>query len=76
VKRAIRHTKTGEFFRDGRWTLDPELAQDFPDTREMLIACTECQLRDVEVVLLFGHEPPGTYDVRVPLPVLDRGLAV
>jgi hypothetical protein len=75
VKRAIRHTKTGEFFSAGRWTLDPALAQDFPDTRELLITCSERELRDVEVVLLLGHEAPGTCDVRVPLPIVDCGLA-
>jgi len=76
VKRVIRHTKTGEFFSGGTWTLDPALAQDFPDTRELLITCTQHQLRDVEVVLQFGYEAPGIYDVRVPLPAMDQGLRV
>jgi hypothetical protein len=71
VKRVIRHTKTGEFFSQGTWTLSSTHAQDFPDTRELLTTCTEYQLRDVEVVLALGYESPGTYDVCVPLPVTD-----
>jgi hypothetical protein len=68
MKRVIRHTKTGEFFNAGTWTLSSSLAQDFPDTRDLLTACAQYQLRDVEVVLALGFEPPGSYDIRVPLP--------
>jgi hypothetical protein len=70
VKRVIRNTNTGEFFSEGTWTLDAGRAQDFPDTRELLAICGEHQLRDVEVVLQFGYEPPGTYEVCVPLPAM------
>lgn len=71
VRRVIRHTKTGEFFCAGTWTLSSALAQDFPDTRELLTTCAQCQLQDVEVVLALGYETPGIYDIRVPLPLGD-----
>jgi hypothetical protein len=71
VKRVIRSTRTGEFFSAGTWTLSSAQAQDFPDTRELLTTCAQYQLRDVEVVLSLGFEAPGTYDLRVPLPVTD-----
>ncbi len=71
MKRVIRNIKTREFFRAGAWTLDAAAAQDFPDTRELLTTCAQYQLRDVELVLQTGYEPPGTYDIRVPLPALE-----
>jgi len=71
VRRVIRSLRTREFFSEGTWTLDPSLAQDFPDTREVLTTCAEYHLRDVELALVLGYEAPGTYDVRVPLPAAD-----
>jgi len=70
MKRLIRSLRTQEFFTEGTWTLDPALAQHFPDTRDLLMTCAEYHLKDVEVALQLGYEPPGNYDVRVPLPPL------
>jgi len=71
MKRVIRSIRTKEFFSGGTWTLDPALAQDFPDTRELLMTCAQYDLRDVELAVLLGYEPPGTCDLRVPLPRVD-----
>jgi hypothetical protein len=71
MKRVIRHTRTGEFFNAGAWTRSSALAQDFPDTRELLITCAEYHLSDVELVLALGFEAPGTCDICVPLPPSD-----
>ncbi len=71
VRRVIRNIKTLEFFSKGSWTLDSDQAQDFPDTREMLVTCAEYHLRDVELALHLGYEPPGTCDISVPLPAAE-----
>jgi hypothetical protein len=71
MKRVIRHIRTGEFFNAGAWTRYSALAQDFPDTRELLITCAQYQLSEVELVLALGVEAPGTHEICVPLPPSD-----
>jgi len=68
MRRVIRHTRTGEFFNAGTWTRSVAHAQDFPDTRDLLTACAEYHLKDVELVVALGVEAAGTYPIRVPLP--------
>jgi hypothetical protein len=71
MKRVIRHTRTGQFFNAGTWTQSAALAQDFLDTRDLLAACAQYRLRDVELVIALGVETPGDYAIRVPLPPSD-----
>ncbi len=74
MRRVIRSIRTHEFFSDGKWTLDPALAQDFPDTLELLKTCAKYHLQEVELALQLDHEPPGACGLRVPLPVLGQLL--
>ena len=71
MRRVIRHTTTGEFFNAGDWTSNEALAQHFPDTQDLLRACAQYHLREVELVLALGVETEGNYPIRVPLPPSD-----
>ena len=72
MRRVIRSIRTREFFSAGTWTLDPALAQDFPDTLELLKTCAQYHLQDVELALQLDHEIPGTGGLLVQLPVIDQ----
>ena len=58
MKRLIRSVATGEFFSVGGWTSDPARADDFPTLRDAVEAESSYQLRQVQLVLHFGAEPP------------------
>lgn len=58
MKRLIRSAATGEFFKAGGWTKDPNQADDFPTLHEAVEAECSYQLRQVELVLHFGAESP------------------
>jgi hypothetical protein len=68
MKRVIRHVRTGKFFNAGTWTQTSALAQDFPDTRDLLITCAQYHLSEVELVLALGIESPGALDICIPIP--------
>ena len=71
MKRVIRNIRTQEFFSNGIWTRNPALAQDFPDTLEILLTCAEYHLRDVELALQLGCGIPDACDICLPLPAAD-----
>jgi hypothetical protein len=57
MKRLLRHARTGKFFRgEGRWTKRADRALDFPHVMHVVHTCLLHGLRDVEMVLHFGHK--------------------
>jgi hypothetical protein len=67
VKHLIHSIQSGEYFREGKWTPDPNLAEDFPTLRAAVEAEFSYHLKGVELVLQFPPDPSGTYDIRLPL---------
>jgi hypothetical protein len=67
VKHLIHSIKSDEYFCDGKWTPDPNLAQDFPTLRAAVEAEFQHHLKGVELVLQFPPDPSGTYDIHLPL---------
>jgi hypothetical protein len=63
IKRVIRHTRTGQFFREGQWTPKFEEATLFT-VREALAACKKYDLKDTELVLHFGETQ---FDIATPI---------
>ena len=67
MKRLIRRKSTGEFFQDGRWTRNAELATAFKSTGVLIQVGQAFHLKDVEIYLLMGETLSPRYDVTVPL---------
>ena len=65
VRRLLRNTKTGEYFRAGQWTRDENLAQRFDGPSEALDTCFEFGLRGVELVF---KSDSGQPDICVAIP--------
>jgi hypothetical protein len=63
--RVIRDIKTGEYFKQGRWTPNFDEAQQFEGTPAVLKTCAALELKDVEMVMRLDPERP---DVRVRIP--------
>jgi hypothetical protein len=51
VKRLLRHRDSGEYFKDGGWTNDPNEADNFADVVEVAEICAQYELNGVELVL-------------------------
>ena len=51
VKRLLRNRVSQEYFRDGRWTNNPEEADSFSDVVEAAQICTQHGLTGVELAL-------------------------
>ena len=67
MKRLIRNIKSGEYFHDGQWTPDPELAQHFANTGVVIDTCLKYHLSDVELVLQLSNRPQDACDTHVRL---------
>src|SRR5437660_5626290 len=73
VRRLIRSLKSYQYFRDGQWTADPNLADHFADAGKVVEACVRYHLVDVELVLQRIGESSGLFDMHLRL--LDQPLA-
>jgi hypothetical protein len=67
MRRLLRSLKTGEYFRDGRWTPDSAQAQHFSDSGEVIETCLRYHLTEVELVLQLDSEAVGVSDTHVRL---------
>jgi hypothetical protein len=67
VRRLIRSLKSCQYFRNGQWTADPNLAEHFPDAGKVVDACVRYHLVDVELVLQRVGEPSGIFDMHLRL---------
>jgi|ERR1043166_217002 hypothetical protein len=67
VRRLIRSLKSCQYFRDGQWTADPNLADHFPDAGKVVEACVRYHLVDVELVLQRAGEASGIFDMHLRL---------
>ena len=67
MRRIIRSLKSRQYFRNGRWTPDPSLANHFSDTGEVIQTCMKYHLRNVELILQFSDEGPAGYDLGLRL---------
>ncbi len=65
MRRLIRNTKTGAFWKDGTWVNDPREAKEFPNIHLLLTICGRHRLKDVEMVVRFGSD--GSGQIAVPL---------
>ena len=63
----MRNRTTGQFYRNGEWTEDPELAENFPSTQAAIGIVVDKHLEDVELILAFGWGHSRIYDVCLPL---------
>jgi len=73
VRRLIRSLKSCQYFRNGQWTADPDLAEHFPDAGKVVEACVRFHLVDVELVLQRVGETSGFFDMHLRL--LDQPMA-
>lgn len=64
MKRVIRDTKTGKYFKAGDWTEDFDQATNFDSIPEAVRECSRYTLKNTELVLFFGHKK---MDVAVPI---------
>ena|SRR5712691_4033316 len=67
VRRLIRSLKSCQYFRNGQWTSDPDLADHFPDAGKVVEACVRYHLVDVELVLQRTDESSGFFDMHLRL---------
>ncbi|MCI0744274.1 MAG: hypothetical protein L0Y58_02610 [Verrucomicrobia subdivision 3 bacterium] len=64
MKVLIQNPLTLSYFEDDhKWTIDPEHALDFKDSRSAARFCSEHNLLDMEIVLKFPQE---RFDVHMP----------
>jgi hypothetical protein len=54
IKRLIRRRGSGQYLADDGWTDSLAKAKNFRDVMEATRTCAECELQDVELVLV--HE--------------------
>lgn len=59
---------TGEYFQQGRWTLNSDWAEQFSDVAKALVTCLRHDLWDVVLVLQFGLEAGRNYSLQLSLP--------
>jgi hypothetical protein len=67
VRRLIRCLRTGEYFRGGQWTSDPNLADQFADAGKVVDACVRYHLVDVELVLEITAALSGVFETHLRL---------
>jgi|SRR5690349_14684045 len=68
ILRLVRHRSTRAYLgKDGLWTDNPALAQQFEDVRAILKLQREQNLAEIEIVLQMGSEPSAEYDIALPL---------
>ena len=67
MRRLLKSLKTQEYFAQGRWTLEPSQAQDFPDAGNVINTCLRYHLTDVELVLQLDAEPQAGFDTHLRL---------
>ena len=54
IKRLLRRSGSGEYFKDGGWTGNPEEASTFADAVQVAEICARYGLRDVELALRYN----------------------
>ncbi len=67
MRRLLKNPRTQEYFSQGRWTLEPSLAQHFPDAGNAINTCLRYHLTDVELVLQLEAEPHEGFDTHLRL---------
>jgi hypothetical protein len=67
MRRLLQSVKTGEYFRDGRWTPDAAQAQHFSDSGKVIETCLRHHLTDVELVLQCDPGLVGVSETHVRL---------
>jgi hypothetical protein len=66
VRTIIQNTKTGEYLREGEWTADRRLAQNFRYVDEaVLCRCKHVLKEEMQVIFPPGDEP-SEMDVTLP----------
>jgi hypothetical protein len=66
VRTIIQNTKTGEYLREGEWTADRSLAQNFRHADEAVLCRSKHVLKaEMQVIFQPGDEP-SEMDVTLP----------
>jgi len=68
VRHLLQNKKTLMYFRNGEWTPDRDLAQDFRDAHAVVAAIMKYNLLDVQVVFQMGDKPSAEHDICLPPP--------
>ena len=67
MNKALRDLDTGLFFSHGDWTIDPSLAQIFPDQKSIERLVEHYDIHNPEMVFLAGNRlVGGTFIGRAP----------
>jgi hypothetical protein len=53
IKRLLRRSGSGEYFKDGDWTGNPSEASTFADAVQVAEICARYGLKDVELALRY-----------------------
>jgi len=56
------------YFRNGEWTPDRDLAQDFGDAQAVLATLMKYDLQDVQIVFQVGDNASAQDDICLPPP--------
>ena len=56
------------YFRNGEWTPDRDLAQDFRDAQAIVATIMKYNLQDVQIVFQVGDKPSAEHDICLPPP--------
>ena len=65
MRTIIQNTKTGEYLREGEWTADRSLAQNFRHVDEAVLCRSKHVLKaEMQVIFQPGDEP-SEWDVKV-----------
>jgi hypothetical protein len=74
MRRLIRHKVTLSFFKEGEWTNDPGLAQQFVSLASAYQTKCHFKLKGVELYFAFGcSRLPSNYDFSMALEDLRSG---
>jgi len=68
VRHLLQNKKTLMYFRNGEWTPDRDLAQDFRDAHAVVGTIMKYNLLDVQVVFQMGDKPSAHDDICLPPP--------
>jgi hypothetical protein len=65
VRRLLRHEDSEEYFKDGRWTANPEEASNFSDALEVAETCARYNLSDVEMAIRFEARAGDMFRIKI-----------
>src|SRR5438874_1192519 len=64
IKRQIRNSRTGQFFKNGNWIANADDATNLVSISDAVRACSRYGLKETELVLTFGRKE---FDIAVPI---------